>query len=412
MDYKIKSKELENLANLKFNREKEKIEVEIESKLKQIMRTLAQRGILYSGYMFKKALEIHKERIERLLNSRLEIDLEVFYRDLSIETDDDINFLYERIKQIANRQREIILSNVEPILQGMNQIDKFREEINREIDNILADIKRSLIIKREENILLSKKKIKEANLNSEKSILKEFEYLLESIENEKLKKILLRDFKHAIFCLENKLWKPCVVLCGGILEGVFNIEFGMDKMKRNGKTVEMRLEDMIKEARKREILSKKQDEDLAHTLRAFRNYIHIKREMKEEHSLEDTDANISVQVVIKIFREIKKFKEKELLKDLHKIKNFDIDLLKQMKETGKGVPITAFDGLIRRRRKEFDELIKSEILLPCSFEESTTTNPEIQAKAIELKSELNCHEAYKLSEKGFKLLEKIDSQGK
>ena len=400
MDYKIKSKELENLANLKFNKEKEKIETEIKSNLKEIMGTLAQRRNLYSGYMFEKALEIHKERIERLLNLRLEIDLEVFYKDLSIETDNDINFLFGRIEQIANRQKEIILPNVEPILKRMNQIDKFREEINREVDIILADIKRSLMIKKEENILLGKKKIKEANLNSEKSILKEFEYLLESIENEKLKKILLRDFKHAIFCLENELWKPCVVLCGGILEGVLGVEF----------LIKGKLEQKIKKAKAKGIILEEIEESLAQVLRVLRNFVHIEKEVKKDYKILEEDANISLQVVKKIFKQIKKFKDKESLEFVKGLSRHSLIILRKMKEINAGLPITSsLKTLIKTKRNEFEELVKRKILIPCNFDESIIKNPETQRKAIELQQKLNCHPVYKLSEKGFKLLEKIDS---
>lgn len=302
-------KKLEQLAQNMFNRGREDIESEIHTKLVEKINYFNRRGTLESGMFVDEAIKLHTERIEKFLTLRLSIDKEVFFDNQPIKTNEDVDFIMKNLKEIAEPQKSVVFSEVESIIDQRIRAGHFKNSIERNVAIFLSKIKRDLIIEKDKQILLVKKEVEQIGSKIEE--IQKFEALLKSIENEILREILVRDFSQAIFCLKNELWKPCVVLCGGILEGVFNIEFGMDKAKKGGKPREMSLEDMIDTAKNIGILPKKHDVDLAHAVRAFRNYVHIKREIKDERSIDDTDAHISLNVVKKIFRMIEKFKEEQ-----------------------------------------------------------------------------------------------------
>jgi len=300
-------KKLRTLAQLMFNRGREKIENEIRNKLKVIMRPTA-RGV-YSGKVFGDAISLHIERIDKFLNLKLKIYKEVFLNDQPVKTKNEINSIMEDLEKIANSQKHIILSDAGPIIKRFEEPKRFKEMMERNVAKLLSKIKIDLTIEKDKQILLRKKEVEKVGSKTEE--IQEFKELLKSINNKKLREILLRDFNNAIFCIKNELWKPCVILCGGILEGVFNIEFEIEKITKDGKTVEMTLENMIDKAKNMGILPKKHDANLAHAVRAFRNYVHIKKEIKDNRLIDDTDAYISINVVKKLFRIIEKFKESQ-----------------------------------------------------------------------------------------------------
>ena len=72
-------KRLEQLAQLKFNRERAIIEVDIREKLRKTMESFAHRNMLHSGRFEEEARKLHVERIERFLEAMLNIDVEVFF---------------------------------------------------------------------------------------------------------------------------------------------------------------------------------------------------------------------------------------------------------------------------------------------------------------------------------------------
>jgi len=299
------NKGLKELAQMKFNKEREKIEDEIQKNLNYVMRPIA-RGV-YSGKTYQDIISLHSERINKLLKSKLKIYKEIFLNDQPVKTKEEINLIMKDLEKIANPQKQVILNIAKPVINRLGGPDKFKENIERNVTKLLSDFKRDLEIEKKELILLGEKEIKKVASKTKET--QKFNELLKFIKDEKLREILLRDFENAIFCLKNELWKPCVILCGGILEGIFNVEFEMHETIINGKKVKMNLESMIDKAKEIGILQKKQDAYLAHAVRTFRNHVHIEREIKDDQSIDDTDAHISVNVVKKVFRMIQKFKE-------------------------------------------------------------------------------------------------------
>ena len=293
-------RKLERLAQSMFNEKREEIEKDIISKLKATAALFSHKGSLHSGMFLKEATELHEERIKRFLESRLNIDREVFLRNQPVKTEEEMKLLLKNLHEIAEPQKSAILSPVDTVLVRMKEKEKFIEAVRRKVEMIFARIRRSLIIEKEKQILLTKAEIEKIPPTPPPPEIQEFEALLNSIENEKLKKILSRDFRDAYSCRERKLWKSCVALCGGIIEGVLGAEF----------SIEGKFEVKIKEAIKKGIISEDIGGSLANVVRLLRNYVHIEKEIKKEGSIIKNDANLSFAIVEKLFYQIKKYKEK------------------------------------------------------------------------------------------------------
>lgn len=297
-----KQSELERLAQDMFNIEREEIEKAVDSELKDIIESLTSGGIVHTSKLFRDGIELHAKRIRTFFDLRMQIDREVFLSNQPIKTDDDIKILLKHLKDIAEPQKKAILSPIEPWLSKIGGESKFLGAINTKVDSILNQIQRELRIEKDKNILLRKEEIEKKP--SKPPAIQRFETLLKSIENEKLKEILLRDYGHAYYCSEKKLWKPCVALCGGIIEGVLAVEF----------SIEGKFEVKIKEAIKRGIISEDIGGKLAHVVRLLRNYVHIEKEIKKGGSIDGNDAILSFTIVAKIFIQIEKHKEKQMKK--------------------------------------------------------------------------------------------------
>ena len=297
----IEIKKLERLAQSMFNEKREEIEKEIITKLKAKAELFSHKGALHSGRFLKEATELHTERIRRFLESRLNIDKEVFLRNQPVKTEDEIKLLLKNLQKIAVLQKSVILSPADTVLVRMKEKEKFIEAVRRKVEMIFARIRRSLMIEKDKQILLTKAGIEKETSKPLPPEIQEFEALLNSIENEKLKKILSRDFRDAYSCHKRKLWKSCVALCGGIIEGVLGVEF----------SIKGKFEVKIKEAIKKGIISEDIGGSLANVVRLLRNYVHIEKEIKKEGSIIKNDANLSFAIVEKLFYQVKKYKEKQ-----------------------------------------------------------------------------------------------------
>lgn len=283
-----------------FNEKRGEIEKDISSKLKAKAELFSHKGKLHSGMFLKEAIELHTERIKRFLESRLEINREVFLRNQPVKTEHEIKLLLKNLHEIAEPQKSVILSPLESVLGRMREKEKFKEAVRKKIKIMLSQIHRVLIIEKDKQILLSKKETEKKTQKPLPPEIQEFEALLKSIENKKLKKILSRDFRDAYSCHKRKLWKSCVALCGGIIEGVLGVEF----------SIKGKFEVKIKEAIKKGIISEGIGGSLANVVRLLRNYVHIEKEIKKEGSIIKNDANLSFAIVEKLFYQIKKYKEK------------------------------------------------------------------------------------------------------
>lgn len=113
-----------------------------------------------------------------------------------------------------------------------------------------------------------------------------------------------------------KAWKSCVILCGGILEGMLLDVLKRDEQQarsvypqRKGKEVsdldQWDLVDLVNVAKDLGLLSKSA-EYLGHGLREFRNLIHPGKQVREKVSLTQEEAEIAFNVIKVCLRELSK----------------------------------------------------------------------------------------------------------
>jgi hypothetical protein len=96
-----KEQKLKQLIQNKFNREREKIDSELDKSLGNIMEKFGHKGILYSGMFLKKAIELHTDRIYKLILARKNINQEVLLENKPITSDEEIKLAMQGLEEIA-----------------------------------------------------------------------------------------------------------------------------------------------------------------------------------------------------------------------------------------------------------------------------------------------------------------------
>ena len=95
------------------------------------------------------------------------------------------------------------------------------------------------------------------------------------ISNRDLKKLLQRDYGVAKQCLKYEFWKPCIILYGAIIEAVL-VEMTSAKT----------FEKAVNKALNEKIITKNNYHKI-HVIRDLRNYVHLRKELKEKIKIND-----------------------------------------------------------------------------------------------------------------------------
>lgn len=152
----------------------------------------------------------------------------------------------------------------------------------------------------------------------EKELLKEYGIKLNDsmkyFSNDKLINILKRDILNAHKCLSNMLWKPAIILSGGIIEAIFLQEI----KKQDASTIKKAFSQTnysSKEFNKQKFqhliavveqlkLFRTPLTRLSDIVRDFRNYVHIDKELKKEIIINKSYAKIAFLTMIEILKEL------------------------------------------------------------------------------------------------------------
>lgn len=133
--------------------------------------------------------------------------------------------------------------------------------------------------------------------------------------NEKLRPLLIRDYKEIVSCKENDCWKSVVILCGSSIEAILYdiIKQNESKAKslssapnRKGKTLpleEWKLDSLITVACGLGLISKGLTA-LNHSAKEFRNLIHPREEMKGNYKLQKEEAENALIVLKTLIRDV------------------------------------------------------------------------------------------------------------
>ncbi len=139
---------------------------------------------------------------------------------------------------------------------------------------------------------IQKKLFQDKNLDLRKKVgSRTFDF----IENKEVKKLLQRDYGTVKKCLKIKLWKPCIVLYGAIIEAMLIEMTGAKKFEK-----------AIDKALSKKIILKDQYYKI-NFIRDLRNYIHLHKELNEKIKISDHLAKTLAEIcesIIKYFKNL------------------------------------------------------------------------------------------------------------
>lgn len=135
--------ERDKLMTLKYNEIFESVQKENQNKRNELAGKFSQRGMLSSGPHAKAIVELELNCIKKLLDAKLQILLEVFYKNFKAWTINDKNFLMNKIEELFTARFNA--SHVS-LIEYFNQlrIPPLIEHFEREGTSILHNIKRKI----------------------------------------------------------------------------------------------------------------------------------------------------------------------------------------------------------------------------------------------------------------------------
>ena len=121
--------------------------------------------------------------------------------------------------------------------------------------------------------------------------------ILKWIKNKELHDIIQRDYATAQICEEDGLFKPAIILYAGVLEALLRYKIDENKQEEFISLIEKALE--LK-------LIREEQANHMHTIRDFRNYVHIYKEMSADlEIINEGIAQLSRQLCDSIIKTLK-----------------------------------------------------------------------------------------------------------
>lgn len=201
----------------------------------------------------------------------------------------------------------------------VNEYEKFIEEVNGQIPNILTAFNKRDFFSHDKYYHadgirlhiarnLGTLKVRADNVNDTPvTENKDFGF----ISNEDLRKIIQRDYQEIQRGMISGNWKSSIILCGGAIETVL-----LDVVQRDAATAhaslkapsendfnKWNLNDLIEVALDTDLVDG-QAASLSHTLRSYRNLVHPGVELRLGLKIEPEEAKIALQVLNILIRDL------------------------------------------------------------------------------------------------------------
>ncbi|HQU85074.1 MAG TPA: hypothetical protein PKY59_18175 [Pyrinomonadaceae bacterium] len=132
------------------------------------------------------------------------------------------------------------------------------------------------------------------------------------VRDESIRNIIIRDYNELQQLLENNISKSTIVISGGILESLLadallslnEIYFEKGYIHNQQTKKRLNLAAIVKLANEKHILN---NENLPHTIRDFRNLVHIGKEIHENTQIDLDEAKFSFHAINKIINDLRKW---------------------------------------------------------------------------------------------------------
>jgi len=132
------------------------------------------------------------------------------------------------------------------------------------------------------------------------------------VGSSKLRSLLQRDYRELLRALNSKCWKAAVVLSGGLIEALLMDQLhrvaqtahtALSAPKKNPDILTWRFIDLINVAVEVGIVSKGA-EKLSHSVRDYRNLVHLHKELEDALGADEHEAKIAFNVLNLIDRDL------------------------------------------------------------------------------------------------------------
>jgi len=289
--------------NEKYMKEaREKIDIEF----KKIPEEFNKREMLKSGVFLEEIINSGLKWLKNLAKVVTKNYLDTLVGSNKLIHPDLPSYIVVQSLGLVDREEERIKIVILKWAEKRNMIDHAKNKLKIGLDSIREDIEREVKIRQQENILEMSGIKKHLKRDHEKAscnkILKDkYDFpmskigkKLNFIDDQELKKIIIRDVKDVIICINNKQHKPVLILIGGILEGILDYRISLFKKEDINNAFEIinkartdnnlnrvrknSFEYYIEVSRELEIISSKATK-VGHNIRDYRNLIHPQKEL-------------------------------------------------------------------------------------------------------------------------------------
>ena len=135
----------EILAKKKFSEIFELVQKETSEKRKELAEKFGMKGLIRSGVHSRAIVDLELENIRKMIDSKLQIDIDIFFKDRKPHTEQDEKFLKDRINNLYEMRMRASLSSLTDYFKQRGLIP-MNDYFNREAIKIIADIKRKIEI--------------------------------------------------------------------------------------------------------------------------------------------------------------------------------------------------------------------------------------------------------------------------
>ena len=317
-DTEIKMRKAFELSDLLYSRERDKVSSGLEKKLSKISEEFNLKGTLYSGMHVNKILDKRMEIINQLVDFKISQDIKEISKRFGVLTKEIYDELFKRAKQLINGQIDNLKLEMEKFCRHSHNPDSYLSLINNRI--IEEKNKLSSHAKREVDIfhIQSESKTQEKKVFSEISIPKKeiklsvsdawnkikndydiskyaFSRKIYFVKDPFKKKIIFRDIGQAYLLAEKDFSKPAVILAGGVIEELLRYYLKF----KNIKPLKNNFDEYIRTCEDNRLF-KKGISQLSHSLRNFRNIVHLENEVSGKYTISKATAKGAISSIFTI----------------------------------------------------------------------------------------------------------------
>jgi len=123
---------------------------------KEIIEQKGTQGLRWSSVLARELLNMNIAGIRRKIGLRLELDKNIIFSSQPIKSEEDIAFLYNRLKAIADSERKVLKEKIMVIYKEChteNLLSTDTCKIDKEIDMSLQGCLTDLKIEKEQGLI-------------------------------------------------------------------------------------------------------------------------------------------------------------------------------------------------------------------------------------------------------------------